>query len=275
MKHRTRERIVSQVVAIVVSLLFLAPIGWLALTALKDQSEVSALPVRWLPRSPQWHNFTDAMTMINFLAYARNSMIIATISAVLTTLSSAFVGFGFARLRARGSKLAFAILIGTMMLPTIITVIPSYIIFARLNLVNTYIPWVLWGLGGSAFMIFLFRQTFRGIPLELEDSAILDGCNYLQIWWRIYLPLSKATSAAVFLLTFVAIWGDYITPKLLLQQDTTTLAVAITSGYVNQQGQIINTLLAAGALLFALPVIVIFLLLQRYFVQGFATSGLK
>lgn len=265
----------SRIVLIVVSVLFLVPIVWLALTALKRPEEVSALPMTWLPAEPQWGNFAEALTSINYFGYARNSMIIATLTSVLSTLSSSFIGFGFARLRARGSRIAFAVLIGTMMLPPIITLIPTYLLFARANLLNTYVPWVLWGLAGSAYLIFLFRQAFRSIPIEIEDAAILDGCGYLRIWWRIYLPLSRATIAASLLLSFVAAWGDFLTPKLLLRSDTTTLAVAITTGYFDPQGHTINTLLAAGALMFAVPVIVVFLILQRHFVQGLATTGMK
>jgi multiple sugar transport system permease protein len=260
---------------IVLSVLFLAPIAWLLSIALKRQSDIAALPVRWLPPIPQWHNFVQAFTYFDYLAYARNSLFIAVISATLTTLSSAFVGFGLARLRAPGKKVVFGVLVGTMMLPAIVTVIPMYIMFSKAHLVNTYWPWVLWGLAGSAYIIFLFRQTFRGLPIEMEDAAIIDGCGYFQIWWRIYLPLSKPVIAASFVLTFVHAWGDYLTPKLLLRQDTTTLAVAITTGYTDAQNHTINTLLAAGALMFALPVMVLFFALQRYFVQGFATSGLK
>lgn len=260
---------------VALSVLFIAPIVWLLTIALKRRSDIAALPIQWLPPVPQWSNFTDALTFIDYLGYARNSLVIAVISAVLTTLSSAFVGFGLARLRAPGRGVVFAVLIGTMMLPTIVTAIPTFLLFAKVHMVNTYWPWVLWGLAGSAYLIFLFRQSFRGLPMELEDAAILDGCNYFQIWWRIYLPLSKPAIAASLVLTFVQAWGDYITPKLLLRQDTTTLAVAITSGYTDENNYTINTLLAAGALMFAVPVIVLFFVLQRYFVQGFATSGLK
>lgn len=265
----------THLVLVVLTVLFLAPVGWLLSTALKRPEDVAALPIQWLPPVPQWQNFADAFTTIDYLAYARNSIIIAVIFASLTTLSSAFVGFGLARLRARGQTVVFAVLVGTLMLPAIVTVIPTYLMFSRLNLVNTYWPWVLWGLAGSAYLIFLFRQSYRGMPIELEDAAILDGCNYLQIWWRIYLPLSKPVVAAAFVLSFVQVWGDYITPKLLLREDTTTLAVAITTGYVDAHGNTINTLLAAGALMFAAPVVVLFFVLQRAFVQGFATSGMK
>jgi multiple sugar transport system permease protein len=273
---RNRRHLAWTHVALIgLSVLFLAPILWLASIALKRPSDIAALPVQWLPPVPQWGNFAEALTYIDFLGYARNSLIIAVLTAVLTTLSSAFVGFGLARLRAPGKNAVFAVLVATLMLPPIVTVIPTFLIFSRAHLVNTYWPWVLWGLAGSAYLIFLFRQSFRSLPGELEDAAILDGCNYFQIWWRIYLPLSKPVIAASVVLSFVAAWGDYLTPKLLLRQDTTTLAVAITTGYTDENNYTINTLLAAGALMFAVPVIVLFFVLQRYFVQGFATSGLK
>jgi multiple sugar transport system permease protein len=260
---------------IVVCVAFLAPLLWLFLLALKTPEEAAAYPVVWLPKAPQWGNFLKATTYIDFFGYARNSIILATLSATLGTLSSSYISFGFAKLRGPGKRVWFGILLGTMMIPGIVTTIPLYIMFSKVNLLNTYVPWVLWGLTGSAFSIFFIRQAYLSLPNELEEAAIVDGCGYFRIWWRIYLPLVKPVLAAVFVLGFVASWGDFFVPMLLLSQESTTLAVATASGYVDPMQRPIYPLIAAGAFMFALPVIVVFLLLQRYFVQGFATSGLK
>ncbi len=275
MRLSRRGRVLATSTLTLVCLIFLVPILWMLDLALKTDQEIAAFPTVWLPKLPQWHNFARAFTYIDFPGYARNSIIISVISTVLTVLFSSLIAFGLARCRARGKKVVFGAVVGTMMLPAIVTTIPVYIIFARLHLTDTYWPWVLMGIGGSAYLVFLIRQGYLSVPIEIEDAAIVDGCNYFQIWYRMYLPMSKAVLACACVLHFVFSWGDFILPNLLLSTDTTTLAVAVTSQYVDSQQHVQQPLLAAGALMFALPVIVVFLLLQRYFVRGFATSGLK
>ena len=193
---------------ITLAVIFSGPLGWLILTSLKAPNELSVFPIQFFPATPQWHNYLDALTFIDFLGYARNSLILATISSVLTTISSAWMAYGFARLSAPGKKFWFGLLISTMMMPSIITLIPTYLMFAKLGFVDTYIPWILWGLCGAAFMVFLFRQFFAGIPKELEEAAILDGCGHVRIFWRIFIPQSGPILAACMVLTFTASWGD-------------------------------------------------------------------
>lgn len=275
MRTTRRSRIAAHIGLGAVCLLFLIPILWMLDLALKTESETALFPTQWFPAVPQWGNFVDALTFIDFAGYFRNSMIISTITTVLTVLSSAAVAFGLATQRAPGKKAVFGIIVGTMMIPGIVTTIPIYIMYARVGLTDTYVPWVLMGLGGSAFFIFMIRQGFASIPREVEEAALVDGCSTFRIWWQIYLPMSTPILAAAVVLQFVWSWGDYLFPRLLLSSENTTLAVAITTGYTDRLGHSFPTLIAAGSLLFALPVIILFLLLQRYFVQGFATSGLK
>ncbi len=256
--------------------LFSSPFGWLIITALKDNSEMAAYPVHWLPEKWQFGNFSRALNFFNYLGYARNSLIIASIYSVLITLSSAWAGFGFARMAARGKRLVFGVLLSTMMMPAMITLIPTYIIFARLGMIDTYWPWVLWGLAGAPYLIFLFRQFFAHMPRELEEAAIVDGCGYGRIFWRIFLPQSWPVLATSMLLSFTWVWGDYIAPSLLLSTDHTTLAVAVATQYVNENNQAqINNLMAAGSVMYILPVLLLFFVLQRGFVTGVSTSGLK
>jgi multiple sugar transport system permease protein len=162
-----------------------------------------------------------------------------------------------------------------MMLPHMITLIPTYLIFAKLNLVNTYMPWVLWGLSGAPFLIFLFRQFFAGLPKELEEAAIVDGCGYAGMFWRIFLPQSWPAIAASLVISFGWTWGDFIAPALLLNQDTTTLAVALSTSFVNDKGFPVNNLMAAGAVMYMLPPLLLFFVAQRGFIAGISTSGIK
>ena len=163
------------ILILALSVFFIGPFLWLILAALKTPAEWASLPIQILPEQAQWDNFVQAVTEMNFLGYAGNSLFLATTYSLLITLSSAAVGFGFARLRAPGKKALFLILLATMMIPQILTLLPTYVLFSRIGLVNTYWPWVLWGLAASPYMVFLFRQFFSSIPRELEDAAIIDG----------------------------------------------------------------------------------------------------
>ena len=259
----------------VLAVLFAGPLLWLVLAALKTQSEWVAIPITFLPEAPRWSNFTEAVTQINFLAYTGNSLFLSGTYAVLVTFSSAAVGFGFARLKGPGKRPLFMILLATMMLPSILTLIPTYVLYSRLGLVNTYWPWVLWGLAASPYLVFLFRQFFAAIPRDLEDAAIIDGCGYGRIFLRIFLPLSVPVLLTSLLLSFTWMWGDYLAPALLLDIDHTTLSVAITQSYRNPHGDYIPTVQAAAAALYVVPVMLIFLFAQRYFVRSVATSGMK
>lgn len=269
-----KNRVAFVILLVVCAILFL-PVLWLFLTALKSPQQLGSDPITWIPTPPQVQNFIEATMVLPFWAYAANSLFLSTVCGVLTTISSAVVGYGFARLNGRGKKVLFGILIAMMMTPPIITLIPTYLLFAKVGLVGTYWPWVLWGMAGAPYLIFLYRQFFAQLPRELEEAAILDGCGRLRIFVQIFLPLSKPVIITAFILSFNGVWGDFIAPQLLLNQDNTTLAVAITTGYVNSAGFPVNNLLAAGAVLYVVPVLIMFFFVQRSYVRGFATSGMK
>jgi multiple sugar transport system permease protein len=260
-------------VAVVVAVLMIAPFVTLIISALTPISQMGL--DRWLPTYPRWANFRDATQYIPFWSMLKSSVVLSSLFAVLTTFSSALTGYGFARLRGPGKKILFALLIGTMMVPPIVTLIPTYLLFSDYHLVGTYWPWVLWGAAGTPYAIFLYRQYFAGIPKELEEAAVLDGAGQLRIFVQIFLPLSRPLLVTAFVLAFNMVWGDFIAPDLLLNQSNTTLAVGVASGYENNHGYPLYNLVAGGALLYVVPVILLFLFAQRSYVRGFATSGLK
>ncbi|KRF21828.1 ABC transporter permease [Phycicoccus sp. Soil803] len=275
MKPRPKDRQVWAYVAILVfSAFFVGPFLWLVLAALKTPAEWGSQP-SILPEHAQWNNFTSALNDMDFIGYAGNSMFLALTYAILITLSSAAVGFGFARFRAPGKKALFLVVISTMMIPQILTLLPTYVLFSRIGLINTYWPWVLWGLAASPYLVFLFRQFFAAIPRELEDAAIVDGAGWLRIFVQIFLPLSRPVLITSFLLSFTWVWGDYIAPALFLDLDRTTLSVAITAWYQDPHGNVIPTVQAAAATLYILPVLLIFFFTQRYFIRSSLGSGVK
>jgi multiple sugar transport system permease protein len=251
------------------------PFIWIVLTALASQEQLSEGAAGLIALDPVWDNFVQAVTRVDFLKFGLNSLILSTITAVLTTFVSSMVGFGFARLRGRGRNAVFSVLVASMMIPAIATLIPTYVLFARLHLVGTFWPWVLWGLAGTPYLIFLFRQFFTAIPLELEDAAIVDGVGWWRMFLLIFFPLARPVLLTSLLLSFTWTWGDYLAPALLLNGSNTTLAVAMASGYLDPRGNGIITLQAAGSLLYILPVIVIFLFAQKYFIGSALGSGVK
>lgn len=259
----------------VLAVIFVLPIAWAVLYALKSNDEALAFRIGILPRHWEWGNFRRALTLIDYRHYLVNSLVLAVIYSSLVTATSALVGFGFARFDARGRNALFAIVLGTMMLPQIITVIPTYVLFSRVGIIDTYYPWILWGLGASPFLTFLFRQFYRTLPRELEEAALLDGAGYLRIFRSIFLPLSRPVLATSLVLSFTWVWGDFFAPAVFLSPSHTTLAVAMANGYIDAQGRLLPHVLAAGVLFYVLPVLFLFVVAQRAFVQNLAASGLK
>ncbi len=260
---------------ILITLVFVAPILWLFLTSIKTQSEYARYPIVIFPPVPQWGNYYTAIFEYPFLRYAWNSVLVAVPSTILTVLSSAMAGFAFARHRAFGKRALFVLVLSMMMVPRMVTVIPTFILFARLQLNNTYWPWILWGIAGSPFHIFLFRQFFAAIPSELEDAAEVDGCSRFRIFWQIFLPLSGPAVATAAIFHFQWVWGDWFTPKIFLSQANTTLGVFLSSAYKDPQGYALEPLTMAAILVYLLPMVIIFLVGQRYIVQGIVTTGMK
>ncbi|HTJ67136.1 MAG TPA: carbohydrate ABC transporter permease [Actinospica sp.] len=272
-RRRPERNRVTLIVLIVVALLVTAPFIELLISALTPSSEIGA--DRWLPSIFRWSNFTDAVDYIPYWDLTKNSVVLSGLFGILTTFSSAITGYGFARMRGPGKKLLFGVLIMTMMVPPIVTLIPTYLLFSRYGLVGGYLPWVFWGAAGTPYTIFLYRQFFSGLPKELEEAAIIDGAGRIRIFVQIFLPLSRPLLVTAFVLAFNAVWGDFVAPDLFLNSNNTTLAVGVSSGYTNQAGYPLYNLLAGGAFLYVVPVVLLFLFAQRSYVRGFANSGLK
>jgi multiple sugar transport system permease protein len=260
---------------ILITLVFVAPILWLILTSLKTQAQYTRYPVIILPPNPQWGNYYTALFEYPFFKYFWNSVTLAVPSTILTVFSSSLAGFAFARHNAPFKRALFLLVLSMMMVPRMVTVIPTFILFARLGLTNTYWPWILWGIAGSSFHIFLFRQFFAAIPKDLEDAAEVDGASRFRIYWQIFLPLSGPVFATAAIFHFQWVWGDWFTPKIFLSQNNTTLGVFLSSAYKDPQGYALEPLSMAAILFYLLPMLIIFLIGQRYLVQGIATSGIK
>ena len=275
--HRSRwlSRSLLYVAFLLITFIFISPILWLLLTSLKTMGEYARYPITLLPSEPQWSNYYTAVVEYPFLKHTLNTLIIAVPSTLLTVLSSALAGFGFVRHQARGKAALFVLVLSMMMVPRMVTVIPTFVFFSKLGLTNTYWPWILWGVAGSPFHIFLFRQFFSAIPKDLEDAAEVDGCSRFRIFWQIFLPLSGPVLATSAIFHFQWVWGDWFTPNIFLTNDRTTLSVLLSTAYRDPQGNALETVTMAAIAVYLLPMLLIFLFAQKYLVQGIVTSGLK
>jgi len=256
-----------------------APVVWMILSSLKSEPEFTQYPPIILADPIRWDNYWSALTWIPFFRYTWNSTFLATMFATFTVTTSAMVGFAFARLEAPGKAKLFAIVVSLLMVPSIVTIIPQFVIFARLGLTNSYWPWFLWGIAASPFHIFLFRQFFTAIPRDLEDAAEVDGAGPFRVFWQIFLPNAKPALATSFILNFVGVWGDWVAPVIYLDDVKTTLAVKLaTPTYTNPgdvSGHIFVTITLAAAVIYTIPPAIMFFIAQKNIMEGVVTTGLK
>lgn len=270
------SRIFFYAVLILFTLIVLMPVVWLILASLRLEENWQRYPIVIFPKIPQWINYLTAIdAQYNFFKLAGNTLKIAVPSTILTVCSSAMSGYAFARMKAPGKNVLFVLVLSMLMVPRMVTQIPNFMLFSKLGLTDSYWPWYLWGLSGSSYHIFLFRQFFATISRDLEDAATVDGCGWFRTFWQIFLPLSGPVIATAAIFHFQWVWGDWFTPQIFLSAEKTTLGVAVGRYYVDPKGMAINTLQTAATVLYLTPMLIIFLFMQKYIVQGITTTGLK
>jgi len=256
------------------AILFIAPVVWMFVSAVKPN--IQTLDGRWIPQTVLWSNFTDAWAAAPFGIYFRNTVIVSTVAVAGNVISSSLVAYSFARLRWPGRDLLFIFVLATMLLPTVVTYIPQYILWAKLGFVNTWVPLTVPSWFGSAFYIFLLRQFYRGIPNDLTDAARIDGAGEARIWWQIVVPLSRPALIAVTILAFTGTWEDFFGPLIYLSdQSKYTLQLGLEAFEASAGGVPQWNFLMAVGLLIMLPVLIIFFFGQRYFIEGVTLTGLK
>ncbi len=257
-----------------VAILFLVPFLWMLSSSLKPNYQIFEVPPRWIPNPPRWENYVEALTILPFPLYIRNTTIITLLTIVGHLLSCTVIAYAFARLRAPGRDFLFVVMLATMMLPYPVTMVPLYVLFNRLGWINTFLPLVVPAYLGIPFYIFLMRQFFLTIPRDFEDAARIDGANTLQIIGRIMLPMAMPALATVTIFTFQATWNDFLAPLIYLQRPelyTVTLGLQFfRSTYTTNWAY-----LMAASLVTTLPVIVVFFAAQRYFIEGITLTGVK
>lgn len=258
----------------VASVIMLAPIAYAVVTSLRTPVESFTLPPQWLPTNPDWSNYKAVFTTIPFETYLINSTLV-TLGIVLGQLvTAALAGYAFARLEFPGRELIFWLVLATLMIPLQATIIPVFVLIRELGLSDTRAALVLPALS-SAFGAFLMRQYFRRIPNDFEEAALIEGASQWQIFWNIYLPLAKPGLAVLAVLTFNTYWNEFLRPLIFLQSiDKFTLPL----GLVNLQGYLGTgsiSVVLAGVVVSLLPVLIVYLIGQRYLVEGIMMGGLK
>ncbi len=258
------------------TIIFLLPFIWLLSASLKVRSDV--FNSAWIPDPIAWENYINVWQAAPMLTWLQNSLIVGILAAVSVTISCASVAFGFSYFRFRGRDSLFGLVLATMMLPGVVTMIPVYIIWQKLGFVNTHIPLWAGNLFGSAFYIFLLRQFYLGLPRELFEAARIDGASYFQLWWNIALPLTRTALIVVFVFEFKASWTDLMKPLIYLQNNqlfTLPRGLKAILDRFGQGGEMQWEIVLAASVIITLPMLIIFFIGQRYFMDGIATTGLK
>ncbi|MEZ4725993.1 MAG: carbohydrate ABC transporter permease [Caldilineaceae bacterium] len=257
-----------------VGVLLLAPLAWLISTSLKEPSAIFILPPQWIPDPIRWQNYPEALQAQPFLRFFMNTLTITVLATLGTVLTASMAAFAFARLRFPLRAFWFSVVISTLMLPSIVTLIPTFILFRYLRWIDTFLPLIVpYWFGGGAFNIFLLRQFFMTIPLELDEAARMDGASNYRIYAQIILPLAKPALATVTIFSIIAHWNEFVLPLIYLHStEKWTMAIGL-QGFSDLYSTQWHWLMAASTVM-VLPLIILFFSAQRYYLEGIQMSGI-
>ncbi len=276
-RHRAIHILKRGVIYLALTLLaigFSIPFLWLISTSLKPPVQLFKVPPEWIPNPFVWSNYQKAVTTIPFFLYLKNTVYIALFNVVASVIACSMVAYGFGIVRWPGRDVLFMIVIATLMIPYVVLLIPTFIIFKNLGWINTPNPLTIPALTGNAFFIFLLRQFYMTIPEDLTDAARMDGANDLQIYWNIVLRLSRPALMVVALFTFMWNWNDFLGPLIYLSdRSQQTLAIGLY-GFMSRAGTQWGPLMAAATIMIT-PIIILFFFTQKTFIQGITLTGIK
>jgi multiple sugar transport system permease protein len=265
------------VLAVALGIVLMLPFYWAAISSLKRVTEVRQIPLVWWPAVAQWVNYATVWSVQYFPNWVWNSILLTVIATTGTLVSCSLAGYAFARFRFPGKNLLFTITLATLMLPAYVLLIPNFMLFWKLGWLNTYLPLTVPFWFGSGFFIFLFRQFFMTVPLELDEAARIDGASYPRIFWSIMLPLSAPAFVTAAIIEGISQWNSFLRPLIILNlPETYPLSVGLRYFVVNPGDSLPKDhLLMAASIIMTVPVILIFFIGQRYFVRGVVMSGIK
>ena len=275
MTKSQKERVSSIILFVVLTLgaiLILFPIAWMICTALKSAPEIAMYPPKLLPEKPMFENFIIAWGKAPFTKYTINTLIIVFFSIIGNVFVNSFVSYGFAKVDFAGKNILFTCILATMMIPGFITLVPTYVIFSKLHWVNTYLPLIVPAFLCNAFHIFMMRQFYMTIPIELTEAARIDGAGHFYIWGKLMMPLVKPVMATIALIAFKGSWSDFQGPLLYLSDRnmyTLQLGLQVFKG----QGFTEWNYLMAVSFLSMIPILILFFCFQNYFIEGMNVGG--
>lgn len=278
--YRWRRRLGMALLVLLVSagaVVLMIPLFWMLSTSLKPLGQIWIYPPQWLPEKPLWENYAQVFTTRPYIRYVLNTLYLVVVAEIGTLFSCSLIAFGFARTRFPGRNLLFYIVLGTTMIPGYATLIPLFLLFRELGWLNTFHPLLVPTFFGSPIYIFLLRQFYMTIPLELDEAAKLDGCGYFGIYWRILIPLVKPALATVAIFTFIGHWNDYFGPLIyLMDEEKWPVALGLLTYRNMASGYYISwNILMAASFLTLLPVLMVFFFAQRTFIQGVVMTGVE
>jgi multiple sugar transport system permease protein len=273
------NKLVTYILLTIAGFFFAFPLYWTASSSLQTWQELRSFNPHLVPQNPQWGNYAQVFTVVPFARWMGNSFLIVAITIPGTIITATMTAYAFARFNFVGKNVWFIIMLGTMMIPAVVTLIPQYLLFFQLKLINTYVPLTIgaW-LGGGAFMVFLLRQFILSIPRDLDEAATIDGANPFQILWRVIVPLMKPALTTVAILQFLSDWNDFFGPFIYLnrvQLFTAAVGMRFFQYLPLETQDPRDHLLMAAAAVMTIPVLTLFAMAQRYFISGVVMSGLK
>ena len=256
-------------------ILFFLPLFSMLVTSLKTMAELYRIPPKVFPEKPLWENYKIAWEMVQYGRYLMNSILLSVLYTLPVIIGSCFTGYGFSRFQVKENKLIFMVMLATMMIPFMVTIMPLFLIMAKMGLINNRAFWVIWGIPGLPFIIFLFKQYFSTIPASFEESARLEGAGRFQIFFSIMFPLVQTAIIIAAIFAFQWSWSNYLMPVLFLSGDKVNLAVKLSVGYTDAKENPLHNYAMAGIVYYSLPIVILFFTLQKRFVAGLLAGGLK
>ena len=272
MKRKRISHLFAFVLMLFIGLIMVFPLFWMVRSSVMTQSEIFRKPMQWLPERIQWKNYVDIMTLRPFARWICNSAFIVVFNVLGTMLTCSMAAFAFARLKFRGRNVVFSMVLAAMMIPSATLLIPHFMIWKILHGIDTYAPLILGAFGAPGFYTFMLRQFYKGIPMDIDEAAKIDGASPLRIYMNIIIPLSKAPLVTVAIFTFTNCWNDFMGPLIYLSSERKYTAALGLRSFIGMYTGQWHYLMAASTVL-VIPVIILFACCQKVFIGGINLSG--
>ncbi|MDL2300917.1 carbohydrate ABC transporter permease [Lachnospiraceae bacterium OttesenSCG-928-D06] len=273
-KSNVTGKVISYILLIFCSAVFLYPLLWMLSSSFRSLEEIAVEGMNIIPKRLDFQYYVKALTSFPFFLYLRNSLIVTVVSIVATVISNSIIGYAFARFQVRGKNIIFMLVLATMLLPSEVQLIPRFILFRNMGMLDTLYPLFISKLFGSAYYIFLYRQFYTRLPVGLEEAARLDGCSYFKIWLKIFVPLSKPIFTSVAIMEFMGTWNSFNDALIYINSDRYKTLPLGLAGFQGTYSTSTNLLMAASIVII-LPCIILFFSAQKAFVEGVTFSGAK